>query len=158
MLADGRVKPVGLGARDTLRLEAGMCLYGHELSETINPYEAGLGRVVRPDKGPFVGRDALSGLAQEPPARKLVGLRFGTGAVPRAGCVVTHEGVEAGEVASGSFSPTLRCPIATAFVDPGCAEVGQELAVVIRGAPVPARVVSLPFVPHQTRAHARRAG
>jgi aminomethyltransferase len=152
LLEDPRVNPIGLGARDTLRLEAGMCLYGHELSEAVTPYEAGLGRVVRLGKGPFVGRDALEALSQGPPARRLVGLEFAPGAVPRAGCVVMRDGATVGEVASGTFSPTLRHPIATAFVRSDCAEVGQQLEVIIREAAVAAHVVSLPFVPHRTKA------
>lgn len=151
LLEDPRVRPVGLGARDTLRLEAGMCLYGHELSEAVSPYEAGLGRVVRLEKGPFVGRDALSTLSQQAPPRRLVGLSLSPGAVPRVGCLVQRDATTVGEVASGTFSPTLRHPIATAFVHPDCAEVGRQLDVIIRQAAVAAHVVSLPFVPHRTR-------
>lgn len=151
LMEDPRVRPIGLGARDTLRLEAGMCLYGHELSESVTPYEAGLARVVRLGKGRFVGRDALSALSQEPPARRLVGLEFAPGAVPRAGCVIMRDRATVGVVASGTFSPTLRRPIATAFVRSDCAEVGRQLDVIIREAAVAAHIVSLPFVPHRTR-------
>jgi aminomethyltransferase len=151
LLADPRVRPVGLGARDTLRLEAGMALYGHELTEDVTPYEARLGRVVRLEKGAFLGSNALAGLRDRPPARQLVGLRFGTGAIPRAGYRVRREGEDIGEVASGTFSPTLREPIATAYVRTEFAEMGTPLGVVIRDTEVPARVVKLPFVPHHTR-------
>jgi aminomethyltransferase len=151
LLSDERVRSVGLGARDTLRLEAGMALYGHELTEDVTPYEARLGRVVRLDKGPFLGSNALRGLQDEPPVRRLVGLRFAPGAVPRAGYAV-HRGTErVGEIASGTFSPTLRVPIATAYVRTDCAEDGAELQVPIRDADAAARVVTLPFVPHHTK-------
>jgi len=151
LVADERVEPAGLGARDTLRLEAGMALYGHELTEEVTPFEAGLGRVVRLEKGPFLGSDALTRLAKEPPRRNLVGLSFEPGAVPRAGCRVNADGAEIGEVASGTFSPTLRRPIATAYVSSGVAAPGTALSVTIRGGGTPATVVSLPFVPHRTK-------
>jgi aminomethyltransferase len=151
LLADERVRPIGLGARDTLRLEAGMALYGHELTEEISPYEARLGRVVRLEKGPFLGREALFALHDGTPARQLAGLSFDPGAVPRAGFPVLHQGLAVGEIASGTFSPTLRRPIATAYVASDHAEPGTELQVAIRDTTVPARVVALPFVPHRTR-------
>ncbi len=151
LLADPRVRPIGLGARDTLRLEAGMALYGHELTEDVTPYEARLGRVVRLEKGPFFGSNALAGLHERPPARLLVGLRFGPGAVPRAGYRVQRDGQDVGEIASGTFSPTLREPIATAYVRSDCGENGTELGVMIRDALVPAKVAGLPFVPHHTK-------
>jgi aminomethyltransferase len=149
--ADERVKPIGLGARDTLRLEAGMALYGHELTPEVNPYEAALGRVVKLDKGRFRGRDALAELRQQGPVRKLVGLTFATGAVPRGGFPVRRDDEEVGTVASGTFSPSLRRPIATALVRTDAATVGTELQVRIREADAPATVVSLPFVPHHTK-------
>jgi aminomethyltransferase len=151
LLSDARVRPVGLGARDTLRLEAGMALYGHELTEDVTPYEARLGRVVRLDKGSFLGRNALVGLREQPPARRLVGLRFAAGAVPRASYAVRRGAESVGEIASGTFSPTLRLPIATAYVRTDCADAGAELAVAIRDTEVPAQVVPLPFVPHHTK-------
>lgn len=155
LLTDERVRPVGLGARDTLRLEAGMALYGHELSDTTTPYEAGLGRVVKQDKGPFVGRDALSRVAGGPPPRHLVGLSLNPGAVPRQGCRVLRDGEDVGDIASGTFSPSLKRPIATAFVRPFVGEPDTELAVAVRDSLVPARVVSLPFVPHRTKSRGR---
>jgi len=152
LLEDARVEPAGLGSRDTLRLEAGMALYGHELTEEVTPFEAGLGRVVRLEKGPFLGSDALTRLAKESPGRNLVGLSFEPGAVPRAGCRVNADGAEIGEVASGTFSPTLRRPIATAYVRSDAAAQGTALSVTIRGGETPTTVVSLPFVPHRTKA------
>jgi aminomethyltransferase len=151
LVGDERVLPAGLGARDTLRLEAGMALYGHELTEDVTPFEAGLGRSVRLEKGAFQGSDALTRLSARPPERKLVGLDFEPGAVPRAGCKVAVASKEVGEVASGTFSPTLRHPIATAYVTSASATLGTTLDVSIRGNETPATVVSLPFVPHSTR-------
>src|SRR5207248_5744385 len=151
LLEDSRVRPVGLGARDTLRLEAGMALYGHELTEQVTPFEANLSRVVRLEKGPFTGREALAGLHQSRPARKLVGLSFEAGAIPRAECAVTWDGRVVGQVASGTFSPTLRHPIATAYVESEAAADDTRLDVAIRASAAPARVVSLPFVPHGTK-------
>jgi aminomethyltransferase len=151
LLSDARVRPVGLGARDTLRLEAGMALYGHELTEDVTPFEARLGRVVRLDKGRFLGSNALAGLHGRPPARRLVGLRFSAGAVPRAGHPVRRGGEHVGEIASGTFSPTLRLPIATGYVRSDCAEEGIEVRVPVRDTEAPAHVVPLPFVPHHTK-------
>jgi aminomethyltransferase len=156
LLEDGRVKAVGLGARDTLRLEAGMALYGHELTEQVTPFEANLGRVVRLDKGAFSGRDALEQTRRDgPPRRKLVGLSFEVGAVPRAECPVNLSGRKVGEIASGTFSPSLRHPIATAYVEADAAAIGAALTVTIRNSEAPARVVSLPFVPHNTKSQAK---
>ncbi|MSQ24448.1 MAG: glycine cleavage system aminomethyltransferase GcvT [Chloroflexi bacterium] len=151
LLADDRVQPVGLGARDTLRLEAGMALYGHELGETITPYEANLGRVVRLDKGPFVGSEALARLAGQAVARLLVGITLERGSVPRQGNLLQVGQKTIGAIASGTFSPTLKHPIATVFVPPAYAAPGTELGVLIRDSAAPARVVSLPFVSHQTK-------
>lgn len=150
--------PAGLSARDSLRLEAGMPLYGHELDTTTTPYEAGLGRVVRLDKVsddgtpiPFVGRDALAARKQSPPARVLVGLR-GEGRRPaRADHEVVQRGVDGevgavvGRVTSGAPSPTLGYPIALAYVTPEVSAEGTELAVDVRGRAEPFVVVPVPF-------------
>ncbi len=137
------VKPAGLGARDTLRLEAAMPLYGHELSEQINPFQAGLGFAVQLQHE-FVGRDALAKIKDTPqPVR--VGLELAGKRVPREHCSVLA-GVETiGEVTSGTFSPTLEKPIAMAYVRPDQSSHGAELAIDIRGKLEPARVVPLPF-------------
>ncbi len=159
--------PVGLAARDTLRLEAGMPLYGQELDRTTTPYDAGLGRVVRLDKSDprgepleFVGRTALAARADAPATRVLVGLeglgrraaRHGYPVVrPSAASSGTSSGTASdtagvvGEVTSGAPSPTLGHPIALAYVSPDVAEVGTELAVDVRGRAEPVRVVPLPF-------------
>lgn len=139
--------PAGLSARDSLRLEAGMPLYGHELDRTTTPYEAGLGRVVRLDKaGDFVGKAALAARKVSPPARVLVGLR-GLGRRPaRAGYpVLGPSGVTIGEVTSGAPSPTLGYPVAMAYVTPELSAEGTELSVEVRGRAEPVVVVPLPF-------------
>ncbi|MBB2910006.1 aminomethyltransferase [Streptosporangium becharense] len=137
--------PAGLSARDTLRLEAGMPLYGNELSADHTPFEAGLGRVVRFDKpGDFVGRAALEARKDVPPARRLVGLVATGRRVPRHGysVVVAGEGTIVGTVTSGAPSQTLGRPIAMAYVDNG---LTSGLAVDIRGTHEPVDVVELPF-------------
>ncbi|WP_409469553.1 glycine cleavage system aminomethyltransferase GcvT [Streptomyces sp. HC307] len=146
--------PCGLSCRDTLRLEAGMPLYGHELSTSLTPFDAGLGRVVKFDKeGDFVGRAALAEAAEraasEPP-RVLVGLVAEGRRVPRAGYAVVADGAVIGEVTSGAPSPTLGRPIAMAYVDaahsaPGTPGVGVD----IRGSHEPYEVVALPFYKRQ---------
>ncbi|WP_424211665.1 glycine cleavage system aminomethyltransferase GcvT [Streptomyces sp. BI20] len=142
--------PCGLSCRDTLRLEAGMPLYGHELTTELTPFDAGLGRVVKFEKeGDFVGRAALEAAAEraaERAPRKLVGLVAEGRRVPRAGFPVVADGVVIGEVTSGAPSPTLGKPIAMAYVDashaaPGTAGVGVD----IRGTHEPYEVVALPF-------------
>jgi aminomethyltransferase len=138
--------PVGLGARDTLRLEAGMPLYGNELSLDVNPFEAGLGRVVKLEKpGDFVGRGILEKVARDGPNRKLVGLNVEGRGIARHGYPVFAGDRRSGEVTSGTQSPTLGIPIAMAYVALGDAEPGTVVDVEIRGARVPARVVALPF-------------
>lgn len=138
--------PCGLACRDTLRLEAGMALYGHELSIDTSPFEAGLGWVVRLNKE-FVGRDALQSLADEPVARKLVGLRGEGRRAARADYSVCDAAGEevVGVVTSGALSPTLGYPIALAYVDSSMAEPGTELTVDIRGSKEPFTVVPSPF-------------
>jgi aminomethyltransferase len=142
--------PVGLGARDTLRLEAGMPLYGNELDLETNPFEAGLGRVVKLDKaGDFVGREALQKAARDDPSRKLVGLVVEGRGIARHGYPVLADERRTGVVTSGTQSPTLGVPIAMAYVAPGDADPGTVVDVEIRGVRVPARVVALPFYRRQ---------
>jgi aminomethyltransferase len=138
--------PVGLGARDTLRLEAGMPLYGNDLDTTTNPFEAGLGRVVKLDKpDDFVGRAALEKVARDGPARKLVGLVMEGRGIARHGYPVHRDTRRTGVVTSGTHSPSLGRAIAMAYVAPGDAESGTILDVEIREQRVPAVVVDLPF-------------
>jgi len=151
---DGLV-PAGLAARDTLRLEAGMPLYGNELGPDVTPYEAGLGRVVKLDKpGDFVGRAVLAERAQKDPERELVGLAGRSRRVPRHGYAVLWDGVPRGTVTSGAPSPTLGMPVAMAYVEADVAREAREagadaapgrLAVDVRGSAEPAVLVPLPF-------------
>jgi aminomethyltransferase len=142
--------PVGLGARDTLRLEAGMPLYGNDLDRTTNPFEAGLGRVVKLDKpGDFVGRAALEKMARSGPTRKLVGLVMEGRGIARHGYPIHRDDRRTGVVTSGTHSPSLGKAIAMAYVAPADAETGTILAVEIREQRVPARVVDLPFYKRQ---------
>jgi aminomethyltransferase len=138
----------GLGARDTLRLEAGMPLYGNELGRDTNPYEAGLGRVVKLDKqGDFVGRAALEKVARDGPAKMLVGMTLDGRSIARHGYPVYEEKseTEMGVVTSGAPSPTLGVPIAMAYVPPADSAVGTMVEVAIRAARADAEVVPLPF-------------
>ena len=144
-------QPVGLGARDTLRLEAGMPLYGNELNLETTPYEAGFGRVVKLDKpGDFVGRAALEKVARDGPARRLLGLVVEGRGIARHGHPVWAGERRSGEVTSGTQSPTLGVPIAMAYVAPDDAEPGTVVDVEIRAARIPARVVALPFYRRQS--------
>jgi aminomethyltransferase len=137
--------PAGLAARDTLRLEAGMPLYGNELGPDMTPFEAGLGRVVKFDKpGDFVGREALAARASSGPIRALAGLTIDSRRIARHGYPVLAGGRECGTVTSGAPSPTLGVPIAMAYLEPGL-PAGEELSVGIRGQAVPARLTELPF-------------
>lgn len=140
------ILPIGLGARDTLRLEAGYSLYGHELTDKTNLIEAGLGWITDLAKGDFVGRSAL-----EPKSRpggmerKVVGIELRELAIPREGCLVRSGGRDVGVVSSGTMSPTLNKGIAMAYVETGLAKIGTELEVVIRDAGKKAKVVSRNF-------------
>jgi aminomethyltransferase len=144
ILATG-VVPAGLGARDTLRLEAGLPLHGHELGPGITPLQAGLGWVVAWDKGPFLGRAALAAERERGVSRRLRGLRTEGRQPPRAGSPVRIDGDAAGEVTSGNFSPMLGYGIAMAFLPPGV-EDGADAEIDLRGRPLPATVVPLPFI------------
>jgi aminomethyltransferase len=136
----------GLGARDTLRLEAGMPLYGNELDRDTNPFEAGLGRVVKLDKpGDFVGREALARVARDGPTKRLVGMVITGRGIARHGYPVLDGADRTGVVTSGTQSPTLGKPIAMAYVAPDDGEPGTILSVEIREQPVASEVVPLPF-------------
>jgi aminomethyltransferase len=137
--------PVGLGARDTLRLEAGFMLYGSDITDTTSPLEAPLGWTVKLDKADFIGRDVLLRQKTEGPRRRLVGLQPGERAIPRQHFGIFAGGRPVGEVTSGTFSPTLRRPIAMGYVAAAVAAVGTTVAIDVRGTPAPAAVVKLPF-------------
>lgn len=136
-------RPVGLGARDTLRLEAGMPLYGHELSEEIDPLQAGLGWAVKAEHKDFVGKAALREWPADRPIR--VGLRLEDKRIAREGYAIEDKGVVVGHVTSGTFAPTVGASIAMGYVARTLARPGQSLEARIRGAAVAAQVVSLPF-------------
>ncbi|MBI4594023.1 MAG: glycine cleavage system aminomethyltransferase GcvT [Candidatus Rokubacteria bacterium] len=137
--------PIGLGARDTLRLEMRYALYGNDIDQTTNPLEAGLGWVVKPAKGEFIGRAAIERVRAAGPARKLVGLEMADRAVARHGYTVVKDGQAIGVVTSGSYGPSVDRSIALAYVAAASAAVGTELGVEIRGQARPARVVKTPF-------------
>ena len=139
------VGPVGLGARDTLRLEAALPLYGHELDRDTSPYEARLGWVVRLGKGDFIAAAALRRQKDAGPRRKLVGIAVPKGGIPRQGYPLVQEGERVGVVTSGTHSPTLGKGIALGYVEPQFSRVGTDLAVKIRGRAVAGQVVPLPF-------------
>jgi aminomethyltransferase len=138
-------KPCGLGARDTLRLEAAMPLYGHELTEEIDPLQAGLGWAVKLDKGDFLGRDAITKRKGDSTRRVRVGVELAGKRPAREGATVLCGGQTVGVVTSGTLTPTLNKALAMAYVDPARAAVGTELTIDVRGKAEPARVVPLPF-------------
>jgi len=156
LLAEPEVAPVGLGARDTLRLEAGLCLYGHDLDETTTPVEAGLAWTIgrqRREAADFPGADGILAQLRDGPARRRVGL-LGEGKAPvREGSVLQHRGVDAdsapeeiGRVTSGGYGPSVGAPIAMGYVAATQAAPETPLAALVRGKPRPMRVVRLPFV------------
>lgn len=153
LTADDRVRPVGLGARDSLRLEAGLPLYGHDADETVSPVEAGLAFAVaktRRARGDLRGADRLARELAEGPARIRVGLRVLSGAPAREGAEIADaQGAVIGRVTSGGPSPSLGFPIAMGFVPPAASAVGTPLQVIVRGRAQPAEVVAMPFVPHR---------
>lgn len=137
--------PVGLGARDTLRLEAGLMLYGNDIDETTTPLEAPLGWTVKWKKGDFIGREALLRQREEGPERKLVGFAVDGRAVARHGHRLLNEGAPAGSVTSGTFSPTLEKSIGMGYVPAALAKSGKSLSVEIRERAVPIHLTRLPF-------------
>ena len=149
LLAHGDVLPIGLGARDSLRLEAGLSLYGHELDETVSPVEASLLWSIpkhRREQGGFPGASRIQREIAEGPVRKIAGIRPEGRAPAREGTVIMVEGKEVGVVTSGGFGPTVGGPVALGFLPPEYARPGQALELVVRGKSLPAEVVKLPFV------------
>lgn len=143
--------PAGLGARDTLRLEAGMPLYGHELTEEVHPFEAGLGFACHLVGYDFPGRDALKRLQQSPLRRTRVGLELSGRRPARENCPIFFGDQPIGQTTSGTYSPTLQKPIAMGYVRPAFAEPGTEVLIDVRGRLEPARVVPLPFYRRTTK-------
>ncbi|MEO0538731.1 MAG: glycine cleavage system aminomethyltransferase GcvT [Cyanobacteria bacterium P01_A01_bin.123] len=145
-LIDAGVVPCGLGARDTLRLEAAMALYGQDVNDTITPLEAGLSWLVHLDKkGDFIGRAVLDDQKTNGVTRRLVGLQMEGRNIARHDYLIQHEAQSVGVVTSGTLSPTLGMPIALGYVPQGLSKVGQTLSVEIRGKLYPATVVKRPF-------------
>lgn len=140
--------PCGLGARDTLRLEAAMPLYGHELNEETNPLEAGLDWAVKFNKGEFIGREAIE-KTKDNLLRRRVGLELTGKRIAREGATILKDGNKIGTITSGTFSPTLKKSLSMGYVQPEFSEDGTELTIDIRGKQESARVVSLPFYQRQ---------
>jgi aminomethyltransferase len=153
LLDQAEVAPAGLGARDSLRLEAGLCLYGHELSPEITPVEAGLAWTIgkrRREHGGFPGAEAILRQLREGPARKLVGVRPDGRTPAREGTEIQDgSGRTIGSVTSGGFGPTVGGPIALGYVRRAHAAAGTPVTLIVRGKPHPAQVADLPFVPHR---------
>lgn len=153
LLAEPEVAPAGLGARDSLRLEAGLPLHGHELDLTTTPVEAGLAFSIgrrRREQGGFPGADIILGQLAQGPPRRLVGIRPEGKAPAREGTAIqATDGSQLGTVTSGGFGPTVGGPVAMGYVAGARAAPGTEIVLVVRGKPLPARVAALPFVPHR---------
>ncbi|MFN6114020.1 MAG: glycine cleavage system aminomethyltransferase GcvT [Bacteroidota bacterium] len=137
---------IGLGARDTLRLEKGYCLYGNDITDETNPIEAGLGWITKLAKGPFNGSDVIAAVKEQGPQRKLVGFKMLTEKlIPRSGYAISHEGQSVGIVTSGNQSPTLGVGIGLGYVPTALATPGTTIDVAARGTTFPAEVVKIPF-------------
>ncbi len=153
LLADPEVKPIGLGARDSLRLEAGLCLYGHDIDTKTSPIEAGLIWSIqkrRREEGGFPGAARVQREIKDGTARVRVGLKPEGRAPAREGTVITTpDGREVGIVTSGGFGPTVNGPVAMGYVAKDVSAVGTDLHLIVRGKPLPARVAAMPFAPHR---------
>lgn len=152
LLADPDVKPIGLGARDSLRLEAGLCLYGHDIDETTSPVEADLLWSIQKSRrtgGGFIGAERVLKEIAAGPARKRVGIKPEGRAPAREGTVVTDmAGRPIGVITSGGFGPTANGPVAMGYVETAFAKPGTAIQLVVRDKPMPAQIITLPFVPH----------
>src|SRR5262245_55402121 len=147
----GGLKPIGLGARDTLRLEMKFSLYGNDIDESTNPLEAGLGWVVKPAKGEFLGREAIEALRARGIARRLVGFEMVEPSVPRHGYRLLHDGTAIGVVTSGSYGPAVERYIGMGYVPAPLSSPGSEVDVEIRGKSCQARVARTPFHPSRVK-------
>lgn len=152
LLENPAVKPIGLGARDSLRLEAGLCLYGHDIDEATSPIEAGLNWSIqkrRREEGNFPGVERIRHELAQGPARVRVGILPEGRAPAREGTLITDtDGTEIGVVTSGGFGPSLNGPLAMGYVRAGHDEVGKSVHLIVRGKPIPATIAAMPFVPH----------
>ncbi|MGH7606012.1 MAG: glycine cleavage T C-terminal barrel domain-containing protein, partial [Gemmatimonadales bacterium] len=153
LVGAGRGEPCGLGARDTLRLEAGLPLYGNDIDDTVTPYEAGLAFIVKLDKGaPFTGLDALKRQKLDGVTRRLAGFKLvEPKTVARPGYAVHLNGTPVDVVRSGTITPTVNAAIGTTYLPPDQAKPGNTIAIDVRGKRVAAQTVKLPFVPHRTK-------
>jgi aminomethyltransferase len=152
LLSEPSVKPIGLGARDSLRLEAGLCLYGHDIDTGTSPVEAALTWSIqkrRRAEGSFPGAERIQREIADGPSRQRVGVKPEGRAPAREGTEITLDDVLIGKVTSGGFGPSVNGPIAMGYVDKRYAAPGTAVMLVVRGKPMPARVVALPFVPHR---------
>ena len=152
LLANPDVKPIGLGARDSLRLEAGLCLYGHDIDETTSPVEADLLWSIqkrRRTEGGFIGAGRVKKEIASGAKRKRVGIKPEGRAPAREGTVVSDAtGRQIGVITSGGFGPTANGPVAMGYVEAAFATAGTAVQLIVRGQPMPAQIISLPFVPH----------
>ena len=153
LLDDPDVEPIGLGARDSLRLEAGMCLYGHDLTEEISPIEANLGFIIgkrRREEGGFAGAGRILKELADGPARLRVGILPEGRAPAREGAEIqSTDGKKIGEVTSGGFGPTVGAPVAMGYVEAAYAATGTEINLIVRGKALPAKIADMPFTPHR---------
>ncbi|MBN1504381.1 MAG: glycine cleavage system aminomethyltransferase GcvT [Candidatus Eisenbacteria bacterium] len=145
------IKPIGLGARDTLRFEMGYCLYGNDIDDSTSPLEAGLGWTVKLDKLDFVGKQALVAEKAAGVKRKLVGMELLETGIARQGCAVKADGKEVGHVTSGTFSPSLGKGLAMGYLEAGLWQPGTEVQIAVRDKELKARVTRLPFYVHGSR-------
>jgi aminomethyltransferase len=155
---DFGIKPCGLGARDTLRLEAGMCLYGNDLDEATTPFEAGLEFVVNLEAGDFIGRAALETQRRSGVAKQRIGVKMIERGIPRPGCEVYKDEKRVGVLTSGTYSPLLKCGIAMAYVSPAVTHIGEVVKVKIRNRVFTAEVVEMPFYNAAEYGWRRRGG
>lgn len=144
--AEFGIEPVGLGARDTLRMEMGYCLYGNDITEETNTIEAGLGWITKLDKGEFNGRDALVKAKEENPARKLIAFKLEERGIPRQGYEISADGNRIGTVTSGTMSPSLGVGIGMGYVARDYAKSGTPISIVIRDKEIPASVQKMPLL------------
>jgi aminomethyltransferase len=153
LLADKDVAPIGLGARDSLRLEAGLCLYGHDLNSEITPVEGNIAFVIgkrRREEGGFPGAARIEKELREGPKRLRVGVRPEGRAPAREGVeILSADGARIGEVTSGGFGPTANAPVAMGYVDAAHSAIGTKVQLVVRGKALPAEIVAMPVVPHR---------
>ena len=151
-MADDLVRPIGLGARDSLRLEAGLCLYGHELDETTSPNEAGLLWSIakrRREAGGFIGAARVQRELAQGVSRKRVGIKPNGRAPARDGTEIQNmSGLKIGVITSGGFGPTVNGPIAMGYVESTFADVGTAVQLIVRGQAMPAQIIKLPFIPN----------